>query len=57
MKSHWLDTVDDIRREKFGDAEDLRGEGPAGQLRFLKNSLLFMLAVGGGVILLRLFFS
>lgn len=56
MLKRWLDAVDDIRREKFGDAEDLRREGPPAQ-HFLKNKLWFFLAVAAAVILLQLFLS
>ena len=56
MLKRWLDAADDIRREKFGDAEDLRREGPPAQ-HFLKSKLWFVPAVDAAVILLQLLFS
>lgn len=57
MLKWWLHAVDDIRREKFGNTEDLRQEGPAEQGQFLKNGLFCILAVGAAVILLQILSS
>ena len=56
MLKRWLDAADDIRREKFGDTEDLRREVPPAH-HFPKNKLWFFLAVAAAVILLQLFLS
>ena len=56
MLKWWLDAVDNIRREKFGDTEDLRQEIPS-ERQFLKNQLYFFLAVGAAVPLFQILFS
>ena len=56
MLKRWLNAIDDIRREKFGDAEDLRQESQSEQ-QFSKNKLYFFLIVGVSVFLFQLFWS
>lgn len=54
MQKRWSRAIDEIRREKFGDAEGLRREGRSGQRQFLIDGLRFLVGVGAAAFLLSL---